>query len=100
MYAAETSLAAAERLGSIKRACQQKDARIYCQRAQDALLAVASIDEMRETAPRRDYPEVAPSRALPEAAPRRERVTSVTVRVPFQEIRASVPAKNEEGWHD
>jgi hypothetical protein len=33
MYEAERSLAAAERLGSARRACQQEDARIYCRRA-------------------------------------------------------------------
>jgi hypothetical protein len=39
---AESSPAAAERLGRINRACQQKDARIYLERGRDALLAVGS----------------------------------------------------------
>jgi hypothetical protein len=57
LHLAEESLAAAERLQHIRRECQQEDARIYCRRAQDALLAVASIDQMTEPAPRRAYPE-------------------------------------------
>jgi hypothetical protein len=39
-YAAEFSLAAAERLQGIKRPCQQKDARIYAEQGWDAVLAV------------------------------------------------------------
>lgn len=64
---AESSLAAAERLGHIHRPCQQRDARVYLQRGRDAVLAVASIDQMThmaEVAPRRAYPEVAPRRAM------------------------------------
>jgi hypothetical protein len=71
LYVAESSLSAAERLQHIRRECQQKDARIYCRRAQDALLAVASIDEMTETQPRRAVPDASPRRAYLEAAPRR-----------------------------
>jgi hypothetical protein len=67
---AESSLGAAERLGSINRACQQKDARIYLQRGHDALQAVEFIDRLTEPAPRRVYPETAPRRAYPSATPR------------------------------
>jgi hypothetical protein len=53
LHVAESSLAAAERLGNVRRPGQQGDARIFCQRAQDALLAVAAIDQMTEASPRR-----------------------------------------------
>ena len=75
LYLAESSLAAADRLQGIKRPCQQRDARIYVQRGQDALLAVASIEQMIEPAPRRAMAEAAPRRALPQATPRREWMT-------------------------
>ena len=70
-YAAEFSLAAAERLQGIKRPCQQKDARIYAEQGWDAVLAVESIDVMTKPAPRRAQPEVPPWRALLQALPRR-----------------------------
>jgi hypothetical protein len=53
MYLAESSLTAAEYYGHIQQECQQKAARIYVQRGQDALLAVASIDQLPEPGPRR-----------------------------------------------
>jgi hypothetical protein len=40
-------------------ACQQQDGRIYCQRGRDALLAVASIDQMTH-----NYPPATPRRAM------------------------------------
>lgn len=73
---AESSPAAAERLGRINRACQQKDARIYLERGRDALLAVASTDQMTEPAPRGRYPEAAPRRAYQGTAPPRRAMTS------------------------
>jgi hypothetical protein len=39
------------------------------------LLAVESIDQMTEPAPRRAYPETAPRRAYPHATPRRAMTT-------------------------
>jgi hypothetical protein len=66
---AEPSLAAAERLGHINRACQQKDSRIYIQRGREALHAVASIDQLTAPAPRRNYPEAEPRAAGPGCAP-------------------------------
>ena len=75
LYEAEQSLEAAAHYGQINRPCQQKDARIYVQRCQDALLAVESIDRLTEPQPRRAVPESVPRRALPEAEPRRQWVT-------------------------
>jgi hypothetical protein len=60
LYEAENALATAERLGNVRRECQQRDARIYSERVVDALEAVASIDEMTEALPRRAVAEVAP----------------------------------------
>ena len=77
LYVAESSLAAAERLQHIRRECQQKDARIYVERCQDALLAVESIEAMTTPQPRRTVPDATPRRALAEVAePRREWVLS------------------------
>jgi hypothetical protein len=76
LYEAQSALRHAERLGSIRRQCQQRDARIYVERCQDALLTVAAIDEMTTTPPpRRAVPEALPRRAMAEEfAPRRELV--------------------------
>jgi hypothetical protein len=75
LYEAESALVAAEVLGSIRRQSQQRDARIYVERCQDALLTVAPIDEMTTPPPRRAVPDASPRRAMAEEfAPRRELV--------------------------
>jgi hypothetical protein len=56
---AEQALARAEQLSAIKRECLQKDARIFGQRGEDAMGALALIDQVThpmQAAPRRAYP--------------------------------------------
>jgi hypothetical protein len=69
LHVAESSLAAAERLGNVRQPGQQGDARIFCQRAQDALLAVAAIDQMTEASPRRAVRAAMPRHAGAEWEP-------------------------------